>query len=102
MTRDAIVRVTTAVSAHGDLPLRMWPGFIESLSLPVYVCRVTGMRLELQPMRCQRSWKPLMRNGNAVDSCVLTSRSSLTVAPIWLELVDPPGTREFLSALLES
>lgn len=33
-----------------------------------------------QPTRCQRSWRPLMRSGNAVSSYGLTSPSSLTVA----------------------
>ena len=62
----------------------------------------TGMRLRLPT----DALSAVLRTVDAERQCCRFLRFAITVepdgGPIWLELAGPPGTREFLSALLES
>ena len=62
----------------------------------------TGMRLKLPG----NALSAVMETVDAERQCCRFLRFEITVepggGPIWLELAGPPGTREFLSALLES
>lgn len=62
----------------------------------------TGMRLRLPA----DALSAVLQTVDAERKCCRFLRFDITVepdgGPIWLELAGPPGTREFLSALLES
>ena len=62
----------------------------------------TGIRLRLSA----DALSAILQTVDAERQCCRFLRFDITVepdgGPIWLELAGPPGTREFLSALLES
>jgi hypothetical protein len=64
--------------------------------------RATGVRLRLPA----DALPAVLETVDAERKCCRFLRFDITVepggGPIWLELAGPPGTREFLSALLES